>query len=347
MSILEKRKVARYHNVLIVNFRQVNKSREYLCGIANNYSHKGINIEAACIEANPGEELEVILKNPYSELSITVIGAMVWKIDGWYKCITGINLKDVDQEAINEMKGLMTDTIRVYDGPPLLNEEQERLTQEDNADIVVVDEVSDEIAPEAETISPDYKSLCISSEEADSRVEERAVINKYRYRTDNVLFISILIGLFLGATAIFALTTLKIRPGYDDKIKPHGLSVSAAVQKPHWQKGEIKFDSDSDFITPEFHLVIDKFAKAVLRDPGVILQVDGYSDTIGPELYNLDLAMRRALKVKKLLMGKGIKDRRIKVGVYGESYPVSSNIDELNSAVDRRVDITIVPSPGY
>jgi len=345
MTTLEKRKVERSSNVLMVNYRQLNKSREYLLGIANNYSHKGISFEAACIESNPGEELELILKNPYSELSISAIGEMVWKMDGWYKCITGIKLKDLDQEAVNKMKGLVTYSTMVCDEPPLIHEAAELSKKEGEKDIVVVDEVSDEMAPETEIVPAGDKTISISNKEVESLAEEKAKINLFRNRTDKPLFKFIIIVLLLVASTLFALKTVKIKAGIYEKTKQQGLSQAmTAVRQPPEQRGKIIFDSASDVISPAFHSVIDECAMALLKDTGAILKVEGYSDSMGPELYNLDLAMRRSMEVKKLLMKKGINDRRIKIAIYGESYPVSSNIDEVENAGDRRVDMVIVPS---
>lgn len=392
MTTLEKRKVERSSNVLMVSFRQVNKSREYLLGIANNYSHKGISFEATCIESNPGEELELILKNPYSELSISAIGEMVWKLDGWYKCITGIKLKDLDQEAVNKIKALVPNETMVREEPPLIHKAKE-LSEEDEKEDVVVDGVSDELAPEAEIIPHEDKTLSISNNEVESQAEENAGIKLFRKRTDKPIFKIIIIVLLLVASMLFFLKTVETKPGIDEEINQPGLSHASALtgqpplnkgyfgplstqdadksiintemkpdhimqaekpekshntaanRQPSVQRGEIIFDSDSDVISPAFHSVIDEFAEALLKDNGTILKVEGYSDSIGPELYNLDLAMRRALEVKKLLMKNGINDKRIKVAVYGESYLVTSDVDELDNAGDRRVDIVLVPSP--
>lgn len=391
MTTLEKRKAERSSNVLMVSFRQVNKSREYLLGIANNYSHKGISFEAACIESKPGEELELILKNPYSELSISAIGEMVWKLDGWYKCVTGIKLKDLDQEAVNKIKALVPNETMVREEP--IHKAAELSVEEEKADIVIMEGVSDEIAPEVEIISPEDNTLSISNNEAESQAEEKAGIKLLRKQTDKPIFKIIIIVLLLVASALFFLKSVETKPGIDEEIIQPGLSQASALtgqqpinkgylgplsaqdadksiintemkpdhlmqaekpekshntaanRQPSLQRGEIIFDSDSDVISPAFHSVIDAFAEALLKDDGATLKVEGYSDSIGPELYNLDLAMRRALEVKKLLMKNGIHDRRIKVAVYGESYLVTSDVDELDNAGDRRVDIVLVPSP--
>jgi len=384
MATLEKRKVERFSNVFMVNFRQVNKSREYLLGIANNYSHKGIGFEAACIEPNPGEELELILKNPYSKLSVSAIGEIVWKMDGWYACMTGIKLKNLDQDAVNKLQALMENSAMACDEPPVVPEAAGRTKESEHEDIAAVDEISDETAPDAEIISPPEKTLSVSHKEGVAQAEDKAGIHLFRDPADKPLVKKIIIGMLLVASVLLVIKNVKIKAGVDEGIKQPGLSRnsdvtgrlplnkvntgarsarvadqpminanaqsdmsqdSAAVRQLPVQRGAIIFDSDSDVIGSEYRIIIDTFAKTLLRDDGAILKVEGYSDSIGPELYNLDLAMRRALEVKKLLMKNGIHDRRIRVAVFGESYPVSANIDEFDNAGDRRVDIIMVPSP--
>jgi outer membrane protein OmpA-like peptidoglycan-associated protein len=387
MSALEKRKVERTSSVLIVNFRHLNKSRDYILGIANNYSHEGISFEATRIESNPGEVLELILKNPYSELSLAAIGEMVWKVDGWYKCITGIKLKEMDKEAISKLKELMTDTIKVSEEPSLSAQEAGQSQKIDKGATVIC-----ETKPDAEIKLPHENTSFISKEEIELPAEEETEKNKYRCWANKFPVISIFTALLLIVSAVFAVITLvsrsadieriqqpalsqntaitrnlsldkvnsgpvsvqdAVRPIKNKELQPDNIKKAekpvkpqntAAVRQPPLQRETIKFDSDSDVIRPVFHSAIDKFAKRLLNDHGVTLKVEGYSDSIGPELYNLDLAMRRALEVKKLLMRKGVSDRRIKVTVYGESYLVSSDIDEFDNAGDRRVDMVIVPS---
>jgi outer membrane protein OmpA-like peptidoglycan-associated protein len=397
MSVSEKREVERSSNVLIVNFRQFNKSREYLLGVANNYSQKGLSFETERLEYNPGEVLELILKHPYSELSVAAVGEIVWKIDGWYKCITGIKLKEMDQETIDKMNVLMTNAIRVCDGPPVSCKEQEISGEEDKEDIAVFEETADETVPEAAIMPPNENTLSVPDEENELPAVEKAEINIYRswilkslikirnniglllitfYALFTVIVLMLLVTKFdniekiqqskpsqknnvirqfppdKGSTgpgstqdAVKPVNNTKIKPENIRKAeKPEKSENTPAVRQPPLQRGEIKFDSDSDVVRPVFLLEIDKFAKALLKEPGAMLKVEGYADSVGPELYNLDLAMRRALGVKKLLMKKGINERRIKVAVYGESYPVSSNMDEYDNAGDRRVVMVMVPS---
>ncbi|MBI5665719.1 MAG: PilZ domain-containing protein [Nitrospirae bacterium] len=113
---MEKRKVERSNNILIVSFRQFRESHEYFSGITNNYSNQGINMQTGHVEHKPGEVLELILKHPYSELSVETEGEIVWIADGWYQRTTGIKFKNMDHEADNKLKGLMSKTINAETG---------------------------------------------------------------------------------------------------------------------------------------------------------------------------------------------------------------------------------------
>jgi len=502
MTTLEKRKVERSNNVLIVNFRHLRKLNGYLLGITNNYSNQGVSFETDRLESHPGDVLELILKHPYSQLSVTVTGQVVWKLDGWYKCMTGVKLIGMDQEANSKIKEFMANTIKASEESSLHVQEEDGSDKVDKAETVVaVTKPDDEIIlphenisstlndeadkekivigeskTDAEIILPRENTPCNLNEEADieetvigeaepdteilppgenasphsndEAEKEKIVIdesktdaeiilphettsfisnneeielpaadeddkNKYGYRAGKISAKILLIGLLLIALAVVAVIILVIRSADIESIrqpilsqntavvppmpvkkgnagsvpdrkvlspvineamrtdikkaetaaspidtasvrntplqkaeKPTPSNDTSSVRKASVQKWEIIFDSELDVIRPQFRPVIDRSVKAALREPHAALRIEGYAGSIGPEFYNLDLAMKRALYMKKLLMKKGIADRRINVVVYGKSYPVSSPNDEFDVVADRRVDIVLDSSPA-
>lgn len=392
MTVLEKRKVERSNNILIVSFRPYRESHEYLSGITNNYSIKGISLETGRFEYNPGEVLEIILKHPYSEWSVEAVGEIVWKTDGWYKNISGIKLKDMDREADNRLKELMANAIEMHVGLPLLHEDVELPKEMEQENIVI-----DETAAKAENIISHENTPSISKEGVELPEEEKAGIdiNQYRGEKPTVKIINgigrALIVFYICFTIVTA--TARMRGSENDEktqqsLRSQNASViqglpvdkgnagqdldqyfitsipgtgtpsehiekaeksdlsqnAAATQGGPLLRKEIIFDLDSDAISALYRPEIDKFAKALLSEPDAMLKVEGYADSIGAELYNLDLAMRRAWEVKKLLMNRGISDKRIKVTVYGESYPVFSDNEESESPMDRRVELLLISS---
>jgi len=94
MMIQERREFKRSDFFLIVNFRQLKAMREFSYGITNNVSQEGIRVESQNVDHIPGEILDIELKHPHTELSVSIQGEIVWKKDGWYKCEIGIKLRE-------------------------------------------------------------------------------------------------------------------------------------------------------------------------------------------------------------------------------------------------------------
>ncbi len=72
------------------------------------------------------------------------------------------------------------------------------------------------------------------------------------------------------------------------------------------------------------------------RDYGVA--VDGYTDSVGREKYNLALSLRRANAVANELIKLGIHKSKITVNGYGETNPIATNKTQDGRAQNRRVD---------
>lgn len=75
--------------------------------------------------------------------------------------------------------------------------------------------------------------------------------------------------------------------------------------------------------------------------PDRTLIVEGYTDNLGLESYNLDLSRSRAAAVRDFLVLNGISPNRIIAYGYGEASPVASNATEAGRQLNRRVEIVI------
>ena len=81
-------------------------------------------------------------------------------------------------------------------------------------------------------------------------------------------------------------------------------------------------------------------AVQVLADaPTAVIIVEGYTDSIGSDAYNLRLSERRAQAVRDYLIELGIKPSRITTKGYGKARPVASNETKEGRAENRRVEI--------
>ena len=108
-------------------------------------------------------------------------------------------------------------------------------------------------------------------------------------------------------------------------------------------KGDVTFDIDSTVVRPELYSEITRVAGILKQYPDTLIRVEGHTDSTGSERYNMDLSMRRALAVKRLLTQEGVAEYRLETVGFGESRPVATNGTALGRQRNRRVEIKIAP----
>ena len=111
-------------------------------------------------------------------------------------------------------------------------------------------------------------------------------------------------------------------------------------------KSDMSFDFDSATVRPGLYSEIDRVATIMRNYPQTVIRVEGHTDSLGSEEYNMDLSRRRAQAVQDLLVQRGVGQHRIEIIGYGESSPVAANDSDSGRQLNRRVEIKIVPTPG-
>ncbi|GIX30088.1 MAG: hypothetical protein KatS3mg124_0560 [Porticoccaceae bacterium] len=100
----------------------------------------------------------------------------------------------------------------------------------------------------------------------------------------------------------------------------------------------VLFDFDKAEVKAIYGDELAAVAEAMKRHPDIVLVLEGHTDAIGTEAYNLDLSRRRVEAVKaKLVSDYGIDPARIETEAYGESRPVADNATPEGRAQNRRV----------
>lgn len=103
----------------------------------------------------------------------------------------------------------------------------------------------------------------------------------------------------------------------------------------------IYFDFNKDTIKPESDPVLKQIVQAMQDHPGWKLTVNGHTDNIGGDAYNLDLSKRRAAAVKQVLVSRfHIAPDRLSANGYGSSGPIDTNDTLEGRARNRRVELT-------
>ncbi len=119
------------------------------------------------------------------------------------------------------------------------------------------------------------------------------------------------------------------------KVDKNGCFISATLK--------INFEFNSTEIDPKYYPEIEKFAKFLKLNPNVKVEIQGHTDSVGSDKYNLILSQKRAEAVRNLLIKKyGINPNRLTAKGYGESKPVASNLTEEGRAKNRRVEAVII-----
>jgi peptidoglycan-associated lipoprotein len=90
-------------------------------------------------------------------------------------------------------------------------------------------------------------------------------------------------------------------------------------------------------------LIDEAIAQLKAENRGVFFEIEGHTDAIGPEEFNMKLGEDRAMAVRNYLHDQhGIALNRMQVISYGEGKPVTDNKTPANRSQNRRVVIKVL-----
>ena len=88
--------------------------------------------------------------------------------------------------------------------------------------------------------------------------------------------------------------------------------------------------------------MLDEAARTLKEEKDIeLVIVEGHTDGVGSEGYNMKLSRRRAEAVRGYLVDHGIAPSRIRAEGFGKSRPVASNDTAEGRAQNRRVELHI------
>jgi len=140
-------------------------------------------------------------------------------------------------------------------------------------------------------------------------------------------------------------------PDYLDKCPntPKGTSVDAngcPVVKEETKlivpSGDAYFEFAKSDLLPAAFPVLDKLAETMKKNPDYKWTIEGNTDSIGTDAFNMKLSERRAQSVVSYLIQKGVDKNIITVKAFGKTNPVADNGTEEGRAKNRRVEIKII-----
>ncbi len=106
---------------------------------------------------------------------------------------------------------------------------------------------------------------------------------------------------------------------------------------------KVKFGFDKTDLSEEAKKALDDFADNLKKDnKNVYIEIQGHTDNIGSDDYNLKLGEERAEGVRRYLSLKGVPLHRMNVISYGKTAPVADNKTREGRAQNRRVVLVVL-----
>ncbi len=105
----------------------------------------------------------------------------------------------------------------------------------------------------------------------------------------------------------------------------------------------VTFDFNRTELKPQFYPALNNVAATLREYNQTIVEVSGHTDNVGGEAVNQRISEQRAQNVATYLIGQGLQRERFEVAGFGYRYPEADNATEQGRALNRRVEIRIVP----
>jgi outer membrane protein OmpA-like peptidoglycan-associated protein len=108
---------------------------------------------------------------------------------------------------------------------------------------------------------------------------------------------------------------------------------------------DILFDFNKATLRREVEFALVRVATILNQFPEMKVQIEGHTDNVGTEDYNLDLSQRRSQAVQDFLASQQVAAERMTSEGFGMTHPVADNATAEGRQKNRRVDLVIEETP--
>lgn len=134
----------------------------------------------------------------------------------------------------------------------------------------------------------------------------------------------------------------KVPPFKTVPVKPDDLTKVALIPGKHIQLKNIYFEFDRDELMPRSYVELFKLLGLMRQYPKMSIEIIGHTDSVGEDVYNMDLSKRRAEAVVKYLVDNKVATGRVKARGAGEKSPIASNDTDEGRRLNRRVEFVVL-----
>jgi outer membrane protein OmpA-like peptidoglycan-associated protein len=104
---------------------------------------------------------------------------------------------------------------------------------------------------------------------------------------------------------------------------------------------DVLFDTGSSTLKPGAREKLAKISGILLAHPGLTMQIEGHTDSVGSDEYNQQLSERRADSVRDFLAEQGVPASSISARGFGKTQPVATNDTPEGRQRNRRVELVV------
>ncbi len=104
---------------------------------------------------------------------------------------------------------------------------------------------------------------------------------------------------------------------------------------------DVLFDTGKYSLKPAAREKLAKVSGIILGHPGLKIAVEGHTDSVGGDDYNMRLSENRASEVRDFLINQGIPPANVTSQGFGKTMPVADNATAAGRQKNRRVELVV------
>jgi outer membrane protein OmpA-like peptidoglycan-associated protein len=104
---------------------------------------------------------------------------------------------------------------------------------------------------------------------------------------------------------------------------------------------DVLFDTGQYTLKPGAREKLAKVSGIILAHPGLRIEVEGHTDSVGGDDYNMTLSENRANAVRSYLVEQGVSGDAVSAKGFGKTMPVADNATASGRQMNRRVELVV------
>ncbi|MGD1093560.1 MAG: OmpA family protein [Bryobacteraceae bacterium] len=104
---------------------------------------------------------------------------------------------------------------------------------------------------------------------------------------------------------------------------------------------DVLFDTGKYALRPGAREKLAKVSGIIMSHPGLRIQVEGHTDSVGGDEYNMRLSENRADAVRGYLVEQGVQPGNVTAQGFGKTLPVADNTTAAGRQMNRRVELVV------